>query len=215
MVRLSHASHTHVRLSHIVCLGWKCQPRDCTYCSVGINGFPCGGDNCTTCIRGINGWLCQPAAAVTLCTLGFTDASGWSVSAQYRVEEQNDVGFAKLFVSSSQRLTGIELRTGTTNEVAWAAWPETAADIGNPIFWLRKPALRLFSYPSATASRTAFSPADGRRAPEFIIPALSTGLTLWLQREGETEFSPAPGPGLNAFSCQLSTDFQADVLAGQ
>lgn len=181
--------------------GWKCRPRDCTYCSHGINGFPCGGNNCSSCEFGINGWRCQPAAAVTLCT-----ATPAGIFAQYSLEQQNNIGFVKLFVSSNARLTGIQLRTATGAEVAWQAWPETITD--GPIFWLRKPALTMYSYPSVTASMAQFSPANGRRAPEFVIPVAQTGLSLWVQREGQVIYELA-----SVFACQTSTNFQADILA--
>jgi hypothetical protein len=59
----------------------------------------------------------------------------------------------------------------------------------------------------------AFSPDAGRRAPEYIIPTQTTGLQLWVQQEGAADYTPAPAAGSNAFDCQISTDFQADLLA--
>jgi hypothetical protein len=135
--------------------GWKCRPRDCTYCSHGINGFTCGGNNCSSCVYGINGWLCQPAASISICTLSFTNTVvapvGWEVSARYEVDQQNDVAFAKLFVSSSLPLLGAQIRTAA-GDVAWQIYPTTSAELGRPIFWARLPALTMYSYPGAAAS---------------------------------------------------------------
>ncbi len=194
--------------------GWKCRPRDCTYCSHGINGFTCGGNNCSSCIYGINGWLCQPAASISICTLSYTNTAvaplGWTVSARYEVDQQNDVGFAKLFVSSSLPLLGAQIRTAA-GDVAWQIYPTTSAELGRPIFWARLPALTMYSYPGAAASLAAFSPANGRVAPQYLIPS-AAGLRLFLQRADQADYQPAPGAGQNAFSCQVSTGFQADAI---
>lgn len=190
--------------------GWRCRPRDCRFCSYGINGFPCGGNNCTACTYGINGWLCQVPASITICTIGFSTNAGWTASARYEIDQQSDVGFAKLFVSSNVPVLGIQLRTAS-NEVAWQVYPNSTADIGRSISWARLPALSMYAYPSASASLAAFNPSAGRTAPNFLIP-VSSGLRLFLQRFDQADYQPAPDAAGNAFVCQVSSGFQADAL---
>jgi hypothetical protein len=69
----------------------------------------------------------------------------------------------------------------------------------------------MYSYPSAAASLAAFSPVNGRVAPQYLIPT-AAGLRLFLQRVGDADYQPAPSAGANAFTCQVSTGFQTDAI---
>lgn len=195
--------------------GWLCRPRDCTYCSYGINGFPCAGDNCTTCQFGINGWPCQKAASFSTCLLEF-DVDQWKASARLEIDQQNDFAWVKLYVSSNQPMLGIQLRS--TDGVAWQVYPQNAAQVGVPIHWARLPSATMFSYPNPTiplgfdASQAAFNIVDGRIAADYIIPVMTTGLGLMIQREGNTTYLPAPSTGQNTLTCQTSTNFQQDAI---
>lgn len=195
--------------------GWTCQPRDCTYCSHGIHGFPCaGGAGCGNCDYGINGWRCQPKFTERICINYFPPGtspinSTWTAVARYEVSQQNDKAWAKLYFSSNLMVEAIQLRT-TNNLIAWQVYPQTADQIGVEINWGRLPAGGAYSYQSYASSTAGFDPSIGNTAPQYLIPE-GQPLFLWVQPVGGT-LQPAPTAAGSAFQCTTSTDFQQDAL---
>lgn len=198
--------------------GWKCRPRDCTYCSHGIHGFPCGGGTCSQCEFGIHGWRCQVAATQTVCLVAWNSApapfnSSWQGFARYEVTQQNDRAWAKLFFSSNLQVAEVTIRTGAS-ETAWQVYPQTLNQVGVSINWGRLPPGTMYSYDSFAASTAAFSPSNGRTAPAYVIPTATVPIFLWVAPvvAGGSAPLPAPSAATNQFQCTTTTGFQADAV---
>ncbi len=132
------------------------------------------------------------------------------LAARYEVVQQNDKAWAKLLFGSNLQVQEVVIRNAANLNV-WQVYPQDASQVGSTINWGRLPAGTEYSYASYAASTAAFSPINGRVAPEYLIPTATVPIYLWVAAN-TTGLVPAPAVGANQFQCQTTTGFQADAI---